>query len=492
MTRTATPVNFTLDLHRRDGPKASQVSHALIGAIAGGQIHDGDRLPSTRTLAASFRLPRSVVVSAYEELAAAGFLVARPGGSTFVEQGAGAASRAGAFGAPLRPAARQPQRSARRIAYDLRPGLADARLISGRDWARALRSAASASVEPDDVADPADGLASRTVHTQHADLRRQLTGHLRRARGLAVEADDIFLFPSVTLALAAVVTACDLGGKQVGFEDPGYPKARVALASAGARIRPAPVDEDGIRAQDLRASDLAVYVTPAHQFPLGGRMPVHCRAALLDWAATHHALVLEDDYDGEFRYDVPPLRPLRSMATGSDHVVYFGTSSKVLSRALRVSWAVLPARFRAAMNEHLDRSGDVVSEVSTAVLSSYLSTGALTRHQARAMRTYRARQARFITACQEYIPGVDALGIQAGLHVVLAFDCRLDDIAVAARLAASGLACSPLSAYYANRDSARRTGLVCGYSRLPETKARAAARLIARVIVDLSADQITG
>jgi GntR family transcriptional regulator / MocR family aminotransferase len=122
VTRTATPVDFALDLRRGDGPMASQVFHALIEAIAGGQVHDGDRLPSTRTLAANFRLPRSVVVSAYEELAAAGFLVARPGGSTYVEDSAGAASRAGAFGAPLPPAARQPQRSARRIAYDLRPG----------------------------------------------------------------------------------------------------------------------------------------------------------------------------------------------------------------------------------------------------------------------------------------------------------------------------------------------------------------------------------
>ena len=289
----------------------------------------------------------------------------------------------------------------------------------------------------------------------------------------------MFLFPSVSVALGAVAVVAGLAGRVVAFEDPGYAKARLALAAAGARIRPVPVDDDGIAARDLRGSDRAVYVTPAHQFPLGGRMPVPRRARLLEWAAAHDALVLEDDYDGEFRYGVPPLTPLRSMPAAAGQVVYLGTSAKVLSHVLRISWAVLPARFRDGMWRYLNESGDAISQVSAALLGSYIATGALTRHQARAMRTYSARQACFVAACRELLPGVAALGIEAGLHVVLTFGAPVDDVA-ADRAAGRGRA-GLRAAVRALRGprAAARTGLVCGYSRLPETRARAAAGLIA-------------
>jgi GntR family transcriptional regulator / MocR family aminotransferase len=485
--RTAAPVSFTLELSGRSGPRPDQVARALVEAIASGQVHDGDRLPSTRTLAATFGLARTAVVGAYEELTAAGFLVARPGGATYVEQGAAAAARAGAFGvgnggmsrdsgasgivragtfgvAEAPPVWSHPAGDGQ-VVYDLRPGLADAGLIAERDWARAMRLAAS----------PAQ---------RGPDLRMELAGHLRRFRGLAVDPADIFLFPSVSTALRAVAVTCGLAGQPVAFEDPGYAKARLALGEAGAVIRPVPVDDDGIRAEDLRGSDRACYVTPAHQFPLGGRMPVRRRAALLEWAAGGGALVLEDDYDGEFRYDVPPLTPLRSMPAAADCVVYLGTSSKILSRGLRVSWAVLPARFRAAMTSYLDASGEEVSEVSAAFLARFIASGALTRHHSRAMRTYRARQARFVAACREHIPAARALGIEAGLHLTLVFGDALDDAAAVARLAEAGLACLPLSAFCTG---SRRSGLICGYSLLPETAASPAAALIGRVTADLMA-----
>jgi GntR family transcriptional regulator/MocR family aminotransferase len=175
------------------------------------------------------------------------------------------------------------------------------------------------------------------------------------------------------------------------------------------------------------------------------------------------------------------------MPAAAGRVVYLGTSSKVLTQALRVSWAVLPARLRPAMAAHLDRSGETVSTVAARLLASFIADGALTRHQARALRTYSARQARFVAACRQLVPGARAVGIEAGLHVVLAFRSRLDDTAAAARLAARGLACGPLSAYYADPAAAPRTGLVCGYSRLPETRALDAAALIADVVAELTA-----
>jgi GntR family transcriptional regulator/MocR family aminotransferase len=517
--RTAVPVSFTLDLTGRTGPRPDQVARALVEAIAAGQVHDGDRLPSTRTLAATFGLARTAVVGAYEELTAAGFLAARPGGATYVEQGAAAAARAGAFGVAgveasgvgagsaagaqtpsvagaRTPRVTEPGRSSLsaagtfgvaegppvrsnldedgQVRYDLRPGLADAGLISERDWARAMRLAASPG-------------------RRAPDLREELAGHLRRFRGLAVDPADIFLFPSVSSALRAVAVTCGLTGAPVAFEDPGYAKARLALGEAGAVIRAVPVDDDGIRAEDLRADDRACYVTPAHQFPLGGRMPVRRRVALLEWAAAGGALVLEDDYDGEFRYDVPPLTPLRSMPAAAGHVVYLGTSSKILSRGLRVSWAVLPARFRGAMARYLDAAGEEVSQVPAAFLASFIASGALTRHHSRAMRTYRARQARFVAACREHIPAARVLGIEAGLHLTLVFGEELDDVAAVARLAEAGLACLPLSAFSAmppgswGPPESRRSGLICGYSLLPETAAVPAATLIGRVTANLMA-----
>ena len=241
MTRTPTPVNLTLELARTNGSRASQVAHALIEAIAGGQLHDGDRLPSTRTLAATFGLARSAVVAAYEELTAAGFLAARAGGSTYVEHGAAAAARAGAFGAPLPSPERlvqgiqQAPAQAHPIRYDLRPGQADPELISERDWTRAMRLATAQARQPEETT----GLRSgRLTRTSHAELREQLGGHLRRARGLAADPEDIFLFPSVSSALRAVAVSCGLAGQPVAFEDPGYAKARLALGQVGAVIRP--------------------------------------------------------------------------------------------------------------------------------------------------------------------------------------------------------------------------------------------------------------
>jgi GntR family transcriptional regulator/MocR family aminotransferase len=402
-------VDFVLDLHERGGSVGNRVSQALVGAIAGGQLHEGDRLPSTRMLASTFGIARSAVVQSYEELVAAGFLIARPGGFTFVECGAVASARAGAFGEPLPSPPHRRNPPARPVVYDLRPGHADEGLIYERDWARAVRwagaNARQVELGPGDAEETAAGGDGR-----HVVLREHLSDYLRRSRSLAVDADDIHLFANVAIALEAVASACGLTGTTVAFEDPGYVSARTALDRSGVHVRSVAVDHDGIRPQDLCSSDRAVYVTPAHQFPLGGRMPVTRRAALLNWALENGSLVLEDDYDGEFRYDVPPLTPLRGMGSGTEQVVYVGTSSKSLSGVLRVSWVVVPSRFRDAMRQFVGRFGDTVSTLSAGVLANYMATGAIIRHQARAMRTYKARQSRFSLACAAHVRGVDVLG----------------------------------------------------------------------------------
>ena len=273
-------------------------------------MHDGDRLPSTRTLAATFGLARTAVVGAYEELTAAGFLVARPGGSTYVEQGAAAAARAGAFGA-RRPgasgagglrAARPPGRPAgHAIRYDLRPGQADPALIAERDWTRAMRLAAA---------------GPSPAGPRHLAIRAktcaQLAATCAGSAGWRSTRRTSSCSPASASALRAVAVTCGLAGQPVAFEDPGYAKARLALAEAGAVIRPVPVDDDGIRAEDLRGSDRACYVTPAHQFPLGGRMPVRRRAGLLEWARGRR----RPGAGGRLRRGVPLRRPAADPAAG--------------------------------------------------------------------------------------------------------------------------------------------------------------------------------
>ncbi|WP_019347943.1 aminotransferase-like domain-containing protein, partial [Mycolicibacterium conceptionense] len=314
----------------------------------------------------------------------------------------------------------------------------------------------------------------------HVELRVALAQHLRRTRGIAADPGELVIVPGVAAALRTVTAAAQLGGRDIAFEEPGYDEARRTFEMSGARTRVVTVDGDGLDPASLRDSDAAVYCTPAHQYPLGARLPVARRARLVQWAVETGGLLIEDDYDGEFRYDVSALPALRGIDDGRDCVAYIGTASKILTPALRVAWLLPPPGLRDAVASVLERSGESVCGVTTLALARFIESGAMTRHLARAARTYSARRSALVGALGRRCPSLRLEGVEAGLHVVVRLADGSDDVATAAKLADQGVTASPLSTYFAGPPDAR--GLVCGYARLPETQADAVAERIVSAI----------
>jgi GntR family transcriptional regulator / MocR family aminotransferase len=472
MARHAPELHLALKLPADESPLRQRIAAAIIEQIRLGRLSPGDALPSTRSLAAELAVARTSVVDAYDELAAAGYTTARLGSGTRIAAGADAAAHAGAAShvtssgtqsvAP--PASRQQPPG-----WDLTPGHPDPGLISTTDWRRAWRAAAAASV-PATAAGP-DG---------HAELRQALSGHLRRTRGIVADPSELIIVPGVAAALRTVTAAAGLLGRDIAFEEPGYDEARRAFEMSGARIRAVAVDGDGLDPGSLLDSDAAAYCTPAHQYPLGARLPVPRRACLVQWAVRTGGLLIEDDYDGEFRYDVSALPALRGIDGGRDCVAYIGTASKILTPVLRVAWLLPPPRLREAVACALERSGESVCGVTTLALARFIESGALTRHLARAARTYSARRSALVGALGRRCAGVQLAGVEAGLHMVVRLPDGIDDIVIADTLRGRDITVSPLSSFFAGPPAAR--GLVCGYARLPETQADAVAEVIAGAI----------
>lgn len=475
MARHAPELHLVWQLPADGAPLRQRIAAAVIEQIRLGGLRPGDALPSTRSLATELAVARSSVVDAYDELAAAGYATARPGSGTRVAAGADAAAHAGAAShvsssglTTSVPAAPRPSPPV----WDLTPGHPDPSLISTTDWRRAWRTAAAAPV-PAAAAGPQG----------HVELRAALASHLRRTRGIVTDADDLIIVPGVAAALRTLSAAAGLNGRDVAFEEPGYDEARRAFEMSGARTRAVVVDGDGLDPGSLRDSDAAVYCTPAHQYPLGARLPVGRRARLVQWAVKTGALLIEDDYDGEFRYDVSALPALRGIDDGRDCVAYIGTVSKILTPALRVAWLLPPPGLRDDVADALGRSGESICGVTTLALARFIDSGAMTRHLARAARTYSARRSALVGALGRRRRGLQLEGVEAGLHVVVRLPDESDDLAVTALLGEQGVTASPLSTYFAGPPGAR--GLVCGYARLPETQADAVAERIVSAIGQL-------
>ncbi len=468
VTRHARPVELPLDLPPSGAPLRHRVADALIELLRTGHLRPGDTLPATRTLAAMLAISRTAVLAAYDELAAAGFVHAVGGSSTVVSPGADLAARAGVSSHVSPPRAAPDPRPAAPAGprWNLMPGYPDAGLIAAGHWRAAWRAAARLPVS-----------SGQPFSAPHGPLRQALAVHLRRTRGVAADPADIILVPGVSAGLRALTAAAALAGRPVAFEQPGYPEGRRALQSAGALIRPVPVDEDGLDPAGLDAGDAAAYTTPAHQFPLGARLSAARRAALIGWARRAGALVIEDDYDGEFRYDVHGLPALHSMTGGPDVVAYLGTASKILSPGLRVAWMIAPPDLRQPVRDALARTDETISTPTADALARFIASGHLASHLARAARTYAARRHALIAGLRERGPELRISGVDAGLHLVADLPPGADEAEVQRHLAGAGLAVDVLRQF--STAPLDRQALVCGYALLPETQAAAAAAAIA-------------
>ena len=446
------------------GSLAAQLVAQLRAAMMEGRLARGERLPATRAMAAELGVSRTVIKDAYAQLFAEGWIEGRHGSGTYVAgdafgNQAPAAGRiaAGPYTQPGPAAASTPP------PVDLRPGIPWTAGIDRAAWRRAWRSAGFKP--PGTASDPA-GIP---------ELRQGLSAYLRRARGIRCTIDQILVTSGVAAGLSLIAAALLRPGDRAGVEEPGYPVARAVLAAHGVQVVPCPVDADGLVVSDLPAGLKLVYTTPAHQYPLGGRLPIVRRQALTAWARAQGAMIVEDDYDGEFRYDVAPLPALSGL--DPEVVVYLGSTTKTFTPALRLGWLAAAPPLITRLAEAAGQLGGWAAEPAQQALLTLLATGDLERHIRRMRHEYARRRAAVTTTFADGTAG-RLLGDQAGLHVVL--HTRHDAETVAATAGRQGVAVGTLTRFYA---SPCDTGsLVIGYGGAPLPDVARGCRVIRQIL----------
>jgi GntR family transcriptional regulator/MocR family aminotransferase len=451
----------------RQAPRSlrAQLEDALRSAARGGRLAGGTRLPATRVLAADLDVSRRLVVDAYAQLVAEGYLIARRGAGTYVADAASAAS------APPR------EPSVRALQFDFFPGYPDLASFPRRQWLRAMRETLN-ETPPASLGYPDARGAS--------ELRDALAGHLRRVRGVVADPQRIVVCSGAAQALVLLARA--LGAPHLAVEDPGLPPHRAILAAHGARLSPLPVDAEGARVLELERIESrggridAVFVTPAHQSPCGVALAPARRAALLEWAGSRAGAVIEDDYDAEYRYDRAPLAALQGLAP--DRVIYLGTASKTLAPALRLGWMVLPAHLLGPVVEQRNLADQGAPTLDQLALARLIESGAYDRHLRQARRRYRARRDALVRAVEDHLPGARVTGLAAGLHAIVRLPRAVDGAALIRAAGDRSVAVYPLGfAYLSPR--ATHAGLVLGYANLSEAAIGEGVRRLAGALAEL-------
>ncbi len=435
-------------------PLAVQLADGLRTAAAGGALRAGDRLPSTRELAAVLGVSRTVTAAAYDQLLAEGWVAARRGSGTYVQHTPPTSGRRATSPPPRDSDAALLQRGG----VELRAGSPCLEVLDRAAWRRAWRAAGD--LPPDGAADPV-GLPA---------FRVAVVEHLLRHRGLPVHPDAVLATAGSTAALAELARTLPAGSR-VAVEEPGYARGTSALRAAGLEVVPVPVDAGGLVVDALPPGITAACVTPAHQYPLGARLSAARRTALVERARRDGFLVVEDDYDGELRYDVAPL-PLLA-ALGPDVVAHLGTASKLLTPTLGAGWLVAPPAVRAAVLELRAATGTRPARAGQRVVAALAAHGDLARHVRRLRRELRARRAAVVAALEA--AGLPVLGDEAGAHVVVPLpDAGAERAALAG---ARGVSLDGLARHHAGPP--RVHGVVLGYAG--PTAAELAAALPAAV-----------
>lgn len=458
-TTSAVEVLVELDRSRPRGLRA-QIEDQLRGAIRSGRLTAGTPLPSTRALAADLGVTRGVVVAAYDQLLAEGYLVARPGSGTVVN--AATSRRTTREAAATDGAA---------TLVDFRTALPDLSLFPRSAWMRASRAALQTM--PDEHLGYADPHGLPQLRTAVAD-------YLGRVRGVTAGAEQVVICNGFGHGLSLVVGALrDLGHDSVAVEDPGHDGPRAELAWLGVHRRGVPVDADGMVVERLRRSPArAVLVTPAHQYPTGAVLAPARRHDLVAWARAVDGYVIEDDYDAEYRYDRHPVGAVQGLAP--DRVIYSGTLSKSLAPGLRLGWLVLPPRLVEPIVTGRRLTDHTTSTHLQATFASFLGNGDLDRHLRRTRRIYRQRRDALIAALARWLPDATASGVAAGLHVVVTLPAGWDEADVTERAAAAGVRVYPLGRYRTSRRPGASPALVLGYGNLTPAAIERGIRALAR------------
>jgi GntR family transcriptional regulator / MocR family aminotransferase len=438
---------------------SSQLCDQLRQLILAGKLSPEGRLPSTRELAAALGISRTLVLEAFEQLEAEGYVEGRKGAGSFVRPGtsiarprragmprsskaAAADPRAGAIGAgPARQAG----------AVDFRPGVPALDLFPREAWARALAEAARSL--PAERLGYGDGAGL-------PELREEAAAFLFRSRGLRASAEDLFITSGVSQAMGIasrfLFRSAGRGGpSRAVLENPCQPALSGLLRREGVEIEAARVDGEGIDPSRLsRAGSALAFVTPSHQYPLGPVLSAPRRAKLIQWAQETSSIVFEDDFDGDFRYGGPPLQPLREL--DPERVLYAGSFSKSFSPALRLGYAVVPPSLREGWRAARELADIHSCGFAQAAMASFLASGAYERHVRKMRKVYASRRAALLEALEAAFGGsdgsVEILGAAAGLHVALRFrggafrGLRFDEATVS-RIASAGAAVYPASRF---------------------------------------------
>jgi GntR family transcriptional regulator/MocR family aminotransferase len=483
-TFSHTPVDVPIAADRAGPvPLTAQIAAQLRAALAGGQLAAGERLPSTRALAVSLGVSRTVVTAAYAQLFAEGWLEGRHGSGTYAAPGAPGTAVPGPdsmitkdlwhmqpeilrdhgiSGGPDGGADTAGTRASAPPPINLRPGIPWTDGIDRAAWRRAWRYAGSAPISnwPDAMGLPA--------------LRGALTGYLRRSRGVRSAPGQILVTRGVSASLSLLAAALLAPGDRVGVEEPGYGAARSVFEARGARLVPCRVDSDGLVVHELPGDLRMIYTTPAHQYPLGGRLPVPRRQALIAWARATGALILEDDYDGEFRYDVGPLPALFGL--DADVVAYLGTTTKTLTPTLGAGWLVARPDLVAAVADAESGAWNRVPEPVQHAVLALLENGDMERHIRRMRHDYARRRAAMVSL----LGSTGRLrGDTAGMHMFLELPRGADD-AVAAQAQARGVTVVTLRRYFSGPPV--RHGLVLGYGAASLGPLTRACRVLAEIL----------
>ncbi len=417
------------------------LEHALREAVRSGQLPPGTRLPSTRVLAADLDVARGSVSQAYDQLVAEGYLMARPGSGTTV------APR------PERPAApsSDPWAGAPAPSLDLRPGLPDLSSFPRATWLGAVRRVLRSAPHTD---------LGYGDWRGHILLRRALAEYLGRARGVVTTPEQIMVFAGYSQALAMLCGALRrLGGTTVAFEDPSHPGYLASARDAGLAVGTVPVDGDGLDVSRVDPAAETVVVTPAHQYPLGVTLSSRRRIDLVGWACDTGGTIVEDDYDGEFRYDRQPVGALQGLAPGQ--TVYAGTASKTLAPGLRIAWLAGPPNLVGPVSDTRACEDPHVSVLEQLVLADLIGSGEYDRHIRRSRGHYRRRRDK-LAAALGTVPGIRLRGVAAGMHVVAELPPgRHTEEEVVGHVESRGVAVEGLSGY--RHAGAGPPGLIVGY-----------------------------
>jgi GntR family transcriptional regulator / MocR family aminotransferase len=452
-------LHVSLDSPGDPDTRVARIYRALREAVLDGRLAAGDRVPATRDLAHQLEVARGTVTAAYDRLTAEGFLESRPGSGTYVADVAlvevgptGRRARPGAVRPlPIWEPAPEPSVGRDRRLHDLSIGLPDPALFPLEVWRRLV----SAQLRRSRLEEATYG-GRGSVR-----LQREIARFLGLSRSVVCAAEDLVVTAGAQQAIDLVARVLVAPRTVVAVEDPGYVATRRLFDTHRAMTRGVPVDDEGIVVDALPSDARLVYVTPSHQFPTGVAMSMSRRVALLRWAVRHDAVVVEDDYDSEYRYAQQPVEPLQSLDRDG-RVVYVGTFSKSLLPALRAGFLVPPRSLLPALREAkrvTTWEGDLTTQ---GALAEFLAEGHHAAHVRRATRVYRERRDRVLEGLDTLDDVLQVIPSVAGLHVAARFrDEDVDDRAVVRRAARRGVRVEALRDHY--RDQPPRPGLAVGF-----------------------------